>query len=166
MPCSCLKSACAALAAHVPSLCYISPCCTLKSQSSQPQQASMMHLESPPQCFDATGEPAQRKPLRQQGQTEPIRFKGVLRDRHTTQDGCEYVRITLEPTGSSFALNVIDAEFLFPSGAPCCCCNCSACSGWSWPAAGSRSISLGGVDVLSPLVKTAANRHNSEDYLS
>ncbi|KAK9792470.1 hypothetical protein WJX73_000761 [Symbiochloris irregularis] len=56
----------------------------------------------------------------QQRQTEPIRFRGRLQDRHSTPEGCEYVRITLMADTKDGkppdAGNVIDAEFLFPSG--------------------------------------------------
>ena len=60
--------------------------------------------------------PVQRRQGRQQAEAEPVRFRGELRDRHTTGEGCEYVRITLIPTGNGEADNVIDAEFLFPKG--------------------------------------------------
>lgn len=61
------------------------------------------------------GEPVQRQQRQQQARAEPLRFQGEVQDQHTTASGCEYVRITMTPT-SAAAPNVIDAEFLFPSG--------------------------------------------------
>lgn len=67
----------------------------------------------------ASGEPLQRRKQAQPTPQEAIRFQGQLRDRHTTAEGCEYVRIALVPTNGSSqqsSANVIDAEFIFVSG--------------------------------------------------
>ena len=42
------------------------------------------------------------------------RFQGTLRDQHTTQDGCEYLRISLQQPDSGGQL--LDAEFIFLPG--------------------------------------------------
>ena len=42
------------------------------------------------------------------------RFQGTLRDQHTTQDGCEYLRISLQHPDSGGQL--LDAEFIFLPG--------------------------------------------------
>ncbi len=63
--------------------------------------------------------PAQ--PKRQQ-QTGGKPFTGVVAERHATESGAEYLRLTFgQPAGGSAEVDdpsrVIDAEFLFPAGA-------------------------------------------------
>ncbi|BDA47534.1 hypothetical protein COCOBI_10-3820 [Coccomyxa sp. Obi] len=59
------------------------------------------------------GERLPERPQRQL-QASPVRFDGVLADRHTTEDGSEYLHIIFNRGREPAA--VIDAEFLFLTG--------------------------------------------------
>ncbi len=71
-------------------------------------------LQSRCLCLVA-GERLPAQPLRQR-QTSPVLFDGVLADRHTTEDGSEYIRLIFNRGREPAA--VLDAEFLFLSGIP------------------------------------------------
>ena len=55
--------------------------------------------------------------LRGQQAASLVRFNGQVADRHTTQDGSQYLHLTLEADSSRDPARMIDAEFLFLSGA-------------------------------------------------
>ena len=75
-------------------------------------------MEVAPHC---AGKQLPAQPKRQQ-QTGGKPFTGVLAERHATDSGAEYLRLTFgQPAGGSAEVDdpsrVIDAEFLFPAGA-------------------------------------------------
>lgn len=72
----------------------------------------------------SSGKDLPEKPART-STARPVAFDAELQERYTTARGSEYVRLTLgAPEGDP--ADVIDAEFIFLTGARgCCCC-------WWW----------------------------------
>ena len=72
------------------------------------------------QSYSGAGKQLPAQPKRQQ-QTGGKPFTGVVAERHATEGGGEYLRLTFgQPAGGSAEVDdpskVIDAEFLFPPG--------------------------------------------------
>lgn len=79
--------------------------------------AHLVSTRATPPAQSFAGKDLPEKPART-STARPVAFDAVLQERYTTARGSEYVRLTLgAPQGSGDPADVIDAEFIFLTGA-------------------------------------------------